>query len=324
MILPRRRFLQLAASAAALPMLPRIAAAQPYPSRHVRIVVGFTAGTAADIAARLIGQWLSERLGQPFIIENRPGGAGNLATEAVVKSPPDGHTLMIAVAAHAINATLYDNLNFNFLRDTAPVAGLFSVPYVMVVNPSVPVKTVPEFVVHAKANPGKLNFASGGNGTGVHLATELFMMMTGVEMVHVPNRTTRTVTDLLGGHVQVMFDNLPSSIEHVRSGKLRGLAVTSAERSPAVPDIPTVAESVPGYEAATPLGIVAPRNTPAEIIDMLNKEINAALVDPKMKARIADMGGTVLPGPPADFGKIMADDTEKWAKVIKATGIKPG
>ena len=320
----RRQFLHLAAGAAALPAVSRIARAQTYPTRPVRIIVGFPPGGAADIAARLMGQWLSERLGQPFVIENRPGAGSNIATEAVVRAPADGYTLLLVSTSNAINATLYDKLNFNFIRDIAPVAGIIRVPHVMEVNPSVPAKTVPEFIAYAKANPGKINMASAGIGAAPHVSGELFKMMTGVDMVHVPYRgAAPALTDLLGGQVQVMFDTMPSSIEYIRAGKLRALAVTTATRSEALPDIPTVGDFVPGYEASAWYGVGAPKNTPAEIVDKLNKEINAGLADPKMKARLADLGGTVLAGSPADFGKLIADETEKWAKVVKFAGIKP-
>jgi tripartite-type tricarboxylate transporter receptor subunit TctC len=270
-----------------------------------------------------LGQWLSERLGQPFVIENRPGGGGNIGTEAVVRSPADGYTLLLVGPPHAINATLYDKLNFNFIRDIAPVAGIMSVSNVMVVNPSVPAKTVPEFITYAKANPGKINMASSGNGSSTHVAGELFKMMTGVDMVHVPYRgNTPALTDLLGGQVQVYFVTTPASIEYIRTGKLRPLAVTTATRSDALPDIPTVSEFVPGYEASAWYGVGVPMRTPVEIIDRLNTEINAGLADPKIKARFADLGGTVLPGSPADFGKLIAEETEKWAKVIRAANIK--
>ena len=297
MKLPRRKFLHLAAGAAALPAVSRVAWAQAYPTRPVRIIVGLPPGGATDIVARLIGQWLSERLGQPFVIENRPGAGTNIGTEAVVRAPPDGYTLLLVGRRNAINATLYDKLNFNFIRDIAPVAGIIRVPLVMVVNPSVPAKTVPEFIAYAKANPGKINMASAGIGTPGHVAGELFKMMAGVDMVHVPYRgAAPALTDLLGGQVQVMFGTTVSSIEHIRAGKLRALAVTTATRSEALPDIPTVGEFVPGYEASAVFGIGAPRNTPAEIVDKLNKEINAALADPKIKARLADLGGAVLAG----------------------------
>jgi tripartite-type tricarboxylate transporter receptor subunit TctC len=325
MKLPRRRFLRLAAGAAALPAVSRFAWAQTYPTRPVRLVVGFPPGGGTDITARFIGQWLSERLGQQFVIENRPGAGSNIATEGVVRAAADGYTLLLVSAAHAINATLYDRLNYNFLRDIAPVAGVIRVPNLMEVNPSLPPKTVPEFIAYAKVNPGKVNYASGGNGTAQHLAGELFKMMTGVDIVHVPYRgDAPALTDLLGGQVQVMFGNMPSSIEYIRAGKLRPLAVTTAARSEALPDLPPVGDFVPSYEASTWQGLGAPANTPTEIVDKLNKEINAALSDPKIKARLADLGGTVLGGSPADFGRLIADETEKWGKVIRAANIKPG
>ena len=320
----RRQFLHLVAGAAALPVLPHIARAQAYPSRPVRIIVPAVPGGGLDILARLFGQWLSERLGQPFVIENRPGGGNNIGTEAVVRAPSDGYTLLMVNATNVINSTLYEKLNFNFIRDIAPVASLDREPYVIVVHPSVPPKTVPEFIAHAKANPGKINMASAGTGTGGHVSGELFMMMTSVSMVHVPYRGTgAALTDLLGGQVQVMFGSMVSSIEHVRAGKLRALAVTTAARSQALPDIPTVGDYLPGFEASTWFGVGAPRNTPAEIIDKLNKEINAALADPKIRARLADLGGTPLPGTPADFGRLIADETERWGKVIRSANIKP-
>jgi len=323
MKLPRRRFLHLAAGAAALPAVSRFARAQGYPTRPVRIVVGFAAGGAADIYARLMGQSLSQRLGQPFVIENRPGAGSNVAAEAVVNSAPDGHTLLMVGPAQAINATLYDRLNFNFIRDIAPVAGVSISANVLEVNPSVPAKTVPEFIAYAKANPGKLNMASGGNGASQHLSGELFKMMTGVNMVHVAYRgEALALPDLLSGQVQVLFGNMLSSIEYIKTGKLRALAVTTAARSEALPDVPTVGDFVPGYEASVWNGVGAPKNTPAEIIDKLSGEINAALADPRMKARLADLGGTVLPGSPAEFGRFIADETEKWAKVIRAANIK--
>jgi tripartite-type tricarboxylate transporter receptor subunit TctC len=324
MKLPRRRFLHLATGVAALPAVSRIARAQAYPSRPVRVVVGFPAGSTSDIVARLMGQWLSERLGQPFVIENRTGAGGNLGTEAVVKSPPDGYTLLLVVAANAINAALYEKLNFSFIRDIAPVAGLSGTAWIMEVHPSLPVRTVPEFIAYAKVNPGKLNMASGGTGTLPHVAGELFKMLTGVEMRHVPYRgSPPAITDLLGGQVQVYFSPIPESIGHIRAGRLRPLAVTTATRLEDLSDIPTVAEFVPGYEASGWLGIGAPKNTPAEIVDRLNREINAGLADPKMKAKLADLGGAALPGSSADFGKFIADETEKWAKVVKFAGIKP-
>jgi tripartite-type tricarboxylate transporter receptor subunit TctC len=324
MKLRRRRFLHLAGGAAALPALSHFAWAQTYPMRPVRLVVGFGAGSASDILARLVGEWLSERIGQQFIIENRPGAGSNIATEAVVKAPPDGHVLLLGGVTNAINATLYDKLNYNFLRDIAPIAGLILLPNVLVVNSSVPAKTVPEFIAYAKANPGKISMASVGNGTVPHVAGELFNMMAGVNMVHVPYRgAPPALTDLLGGQVQVYFATTAISIEHIRAGKLRALAVTTAKRSEALPDIPTVGDFLPGFEASVWFGVGAPSNTPAEIIDKLNKEINAALADPKIKARLADLGGTGLPGSPAEFGKLIADETEKWGKVIRFAGIKP-
>jgi tripartite-type tricarboxylate transporter receptor subunit TctC len=320
---PRRRFLSLAAGAAALPAVSRIAWAQSYPSRPVRIIVGYPPGGTTDIAARLMGQWLSERLGQPFIIENRPGAGGNIGVEAVVRAPADGHTLLLVATANAINATLYDKLNFNLIRDIRPVAGIVRVPLVMEVNPSVLAKTVPEFITYAKGNPAKLNFASSGNGSSQHVSGELFKAMTGVDMVHVPYRgAAPAVADLLAGHVQVMFDVTPSSLPHIRAGNLRPLAATTATRLEVMPDIPTVGEFLPGYEASAWVGIGAPRNTPAEMIDKLNRETNTALADPKMKARLADLGGTGLAGSPADFGNLIAEETEKWGKVVKFAGIK--
>jgi tripartite-type tricarboxylate transporter receptor subunit TctC len=319
----RRQFLHLAAGAVALPAVSRIARAQTYPTRPVRMMVGFAAGGTFDTLARLMAQWLSERYRQQFVIENRPGGGGTIGTEAAVRASPDGYTLLLVGPNNAISATLYEKLNFNFIHDSAPVAGIMSAPNVMEVNPAVPAKTVPEFITYARANPGKINFASSGIGTSLHVSGELFKMMTGVNMIHVPYRgNAPALTDLLGGQVQVMFDALPSSIEHIRTGKLRALAVTTAMRSEAMPDLPTVGDFVPGYESSQWYGVVAPRNTPAEIVDKLNNEINAALADPKMKARLADLGGTVLPGSPAAFGKLIAEETEKWAKVVKFAGIK--
>jgi tripartite-type tricarboxylate transporter receptor subunit TctC len=325
MKLPRRKFLHLAAGAAALPAVSRIASAQIYPSRPVCIIVGFAPAGGTDIMARLIGQWLSDRLGQQFVIENRSGAGTNIATEAVVNAPPDGYTLLLACLPNASNATLYENLKFNFIRDIMPVAGIAREPFAIEVNPSVPVKTVPEFITHAKASRGKINMASGGIGSGNHIFGELFKMMTGVNLVHVPYRGAGpALVDLLGGQVQVMFASMSSSIEYVRAGKLRALAVTTATHSPVLPNIPTVAEFVPGYESSFWTGIGAPKNTPAEIVDKLNKEINAALADPKTKARLAAWGATALPGSPADFGKLIAEETEKWGKVVKFAGIKPG
>jgi tripartite-type tricarboxylate transporter receptor subunit TctC len=321
---PRRQFLHLAAGAAVLPALSRFARAQTYPARPVRIIVGFAACGPNDILARLMGQWLSERLGQPFVIENRPGAGSNIATEAVVRADPDGYTLLMVSAANMSNAALYDKLSYNFIRDIAPVAGVMRVPLVMEVNPSIPAKTVPEFIAYAKANPGKINFASGGIGTSIHLSGELFKMMTGIEMQHVPYRGNGpALTDLLGGQVQIMFDTMPAAIGYVRAGQLRALAVTTAMRSEALPDIPTVGEYVPGYEASSLYGVAAPSSTPAEIVDRLNREINAALADPAMKTRLADLGGIVIAGSPADFGKLIAVETDKWAKVIRTGNIKP-
>ena len=320
----RRRFLQLAGGAVAAASVARRAAALDYPTRPVRLIVGFTPAGATDILARLIGQWLSERLGQPFVIENRPGAGSNIGTEAVVRAPADGHTLLLIAPANAINATLYDRLNFNFIRDIAPVAGLIRVANVMEVNPSVPAKTLAEFIAYAKANPGRINMASAGNGSQQHVAGELFKMMAGVDMVHVPYRGGGpALIDLLGGQVQLYFGTTASTIEYIRTGKLRALAVTTATRSQVLPDVPTVAELVPGYEASSWYGIGAPMGTPAEIVDKLNREINAGLADPKIKARLADMGGISLAGPPAEFGKLIADETEKWAKVVKFSGAKP-
>ena len=324
MKLPRRKFLHLAVGAAALPAVSRIARADTYPSRPVRIIVGFGAGGSPDILARLTAQWLSERLGQQFIIENRPGGGTNLATEALVRAAPDGYTLLTVSSANAINATLYDNLNYNFIRDIAPVAGTVRVPQVVVVNPSLPVKTVPELIAFARANPGTINIASSGTGNLSHLSGELFKMMTGINMVPVPYRSSPAAqTDLLNGRVQVMFDTIPTLIEHIKAGTLRALAVTITTKSDALPDLPTMGEFVPGYEVSGVGGIGAPKNTTVEIISKLNIEINSGLTDPKLKARLADLGGTPLPGSPADFGKVIADDIEKWAKVIKFANIKP-
>jgi tripartite-type tricarboxylate transporter receptor subunit TctC len=324
MKLPRRTFLHLTAGAAALPALSRVARAQAYPTRPVRIVAPTAPGGGPDILARLIGPWLSGRLGQQFVVENRPGGGSNIGTEAVVRAPPDGYTLLLVSTTNAINATLYDRLNFDFLRDIAAVAGIIRLPFVMVVNPSVPAKTVPEFTAYAKANPGKINLGSPGIGTPGHVAGELFKMMAGVDLVHVPYRGGGPVmTDLLGGQVQVLFGSTSLTIEQIRAGKLRPLAVTTATRWEGLPDIPTVNDFVSGYEASAVFGLGAPRNTPAEIIDTLNKEINAALADPNTKARLADLGGTVLAGSPADFGKLIAEETEKWGKVVKFSGAKP-
>jgi tripartite-type tricarboxylate transporter receptor subunit TctC len=323
MKIPRRRFLQLAAGAVALPNVAQIARAEAYPTRPVRIVVGFAAGGGLDIVARLMGQWLSERLRQQFVIENRPGAAGNIGANAVVGAAPDGYTLLLVNPTNAINATLYQKLNFNLIRDIAPVASIIRVPSIIVVHPSVPAKTVPEFIAYAKANPGKINMATNGNGSASHIPGELFKMMTGVDLVHVPYRGTGpALTDLLGGQVQVMFVGIPATIEYVIAGKLRALAVTTAIRSEVFPDIPTVSEFVPGYEFSNWQGIGAPKNTPAEIIEKLNKEVNAGLVDPNMKARLGDLGATPFPGSPADFGTLIAVETEKLGKVVKFAGIK--
>ena len=301
-----------------------MATAQTYPTRPVRLIIGYPPGGSADITARLLGQWLSERLGQPFVIESRPGASTNIATEAVVRAPPDGYTLLLVAPANAINATLYEKLNFNFISDIAPVAGIIRFPNVMVVNPLVPAKSVPEFIAYAKANPGRLNMASSGNGSTIHVSGELFKMMTGVNMVHVPYRGgAPALTDMISGQVQVMFDNVPTSIEFIRAGKLRALAVTTATRSEVLPDLPTVADFVPGYEASAWYGVGVPKGTPDDIIDKLNKEINAILAEPKAKARLADLGASLLAGSPADFGKLVADETEKWGKVVKFSGAKP-
>jgi tripartite-type tricarboxylate transporter receptor subunit TctC len=320
-LLPRRKILHFALSAAALSAVPRIARAESYPARPVRVVVPIAPGLTPDILARLIGQSLSEQLGQPFIIENRPGGDQNIGTELVVRAPADGYALLLITATNAINASLYADLSYNFIRDIAPVASLVRVPLVMEINPSVPVKTVPEFIAYAKANPGKINMASGGNGSPQHVAGELFKMMTGVDLVHVPYRSNM-LPDLMAGQVQVYFGPLPSSIGFIRSEKLRALAVTSAARSQALPDIPAVAEFVPGYEANGWYGIGAPKDTPNQIIDLLNKAINAALADPAMKGKLTDLGAEPMPGKPADFGRFIAGETEKWSKVVKFASIK--
>jgi tripartite-type tricarboxylate transporter receptor subunit TctC len=323
MKLPRRNFLHLAAGAAALPAMSRIARAQAYPTRPVRIIVGFPAGGPNDFHARLMGQWLSEQLGQQFVVENRPGAGGNTGTEAVAHAPPDGYTLLLASSSDAINATLYDRLPFNFLRDIAPVAGIIRNRLVVEVNPSFPAKTIPELIAYAKANPGKIDMASGGNGSAMHVAGELFKMMTGVSMVHVPYRgEAPALTDLISGQVQVMFGTVTASLAYIRAGKLRALAVTTTTRSEALPEVPPVGDFVPGYEVSTWVGIGAPRGTPPEVIERLNREINAGLQSPSIMARYADLGATAFAGSPADFGKFMAEDTEKWAKVIKFAGIK--
>jgi tripartite-type tricarboxylate transporter receptor subunit TctC len=320
---PRRQFLHLAAGAAALPAVSRFAWAQAYPTRPVRLVVGFPPGGPTDIVARLMGQWLLERLGQPLVIENRPGAGGNIATQAVINAPADGYTLLMASHANAINATLYSNLSFNFIRDVTPVAGLVQVPNVLEVNPVVPANTVAEFIAYAKNNPGKLSYASAGNGTSAHLAAELFKTMTGVELLHVPYRGSGpALVDMLSGQVQVMFDAIPSSIEHIKAGKLRALAVTTARRSDALPDVPVIADTVRGYDTSGWFGVGAPAGTPAEIVDKLNKEINAGLADPKMKARFAELGASTMITTPAEFVTYIAAETDKWAKAVKFSGAK--
>ena len=324
MKLLRRKFLHLAAGAAALPAVSRIAHGQTYPSRPVRIIVPFAPAGPNDIIARVLGQWLSERFGQPFVIENRPGAATNVGTEAVVNATPDGYTVLIVSSPHAINATLYEKLHFNFMRDIAPVAGIMRVPNVMVVAQTFPAKSVPEFISYAKVNPGKLNFASSGIGASNHMSGELFKIMTGIEVMHVPYRSSGpALTDLLGGQVQVMFDAITSTIEYIKADKLRPLAVTSAPRSALIPEIPVMSDFVPGYEVSNWFGLGMPRSTPAEVINRLNIAVNEGLTDSKLKGRFADLGGTPLPGSPADFGKLIADETEKWGKVIRTANIKP-
>src|SRR5215468_6462924 len=320
----RRRFLQLASGAIALSASPRLAQAQAWPGRPVRLIIGYTPGGSADLTARLMGQWLSEKLGQSFVIENRPGGGTNIATEAVLRAPPDGYTLLLVAPANAINAALYDKLNFDFIRESEPIAGLIRFPNVVVVNPSLPIKSIPELIAFAKANPGKLNMASSGNGSTIHMSGELFKMMTGINMIHVPYRGgAPALTDLIAGQVHVMFDNIPTSAEHIKAGKLRGLVVTSAARSEVLPDLPTVADFLPGYEASAWYGLGAPKRTPGEAIDKVNKAVNAVLADPKSHARFAELGASTLPGSPADFGRLLADETEKWGKVVKFAGITP-
>jgi tripartite-type tricarboxylate transporter receptor subunit TctC len=324
MKLPRRNFLHLASSVAALPAVSRFARAQAYPTRPVRVVVGFPPGATADTIARMMGQWLADRLGQPFVIENRPGAGTNIAAELVVRAPADGYTLLMVTAANAINTTLYEKLSFDFIRDIVPVAGITREPLIMQVNPSLPVKTVPEFIAYAKANPGKINMASAGNGTGPHVAGELFKMMTGVDMIHVPYRgTAPALTDLLGGQVQVMFAPMSASIEYIRAGKLRALAIASAMRSQAFPHIPTLGDVVPGYEASVWVGLGAPKGTPAGIVDQLNETINAGLADPTIKARLADLGATAMTFSRSDFAKFIVEETDRWGKVVKFAGIKP-
>jgi tripartite-type tricarboxylate transporter receptor subunit TctC len=321
MKIPRRRFLHLAAGAAGLPAVSQIAGAQTYPTRPVHIIVAFSAGGGLDIVARLTGQWLTERLGQAFVIENRPGAGGNIGTEAVVRAPADGYTLLFVAPPNAINATLYDKLSFNFIRDIAPVASIIRQPLVMLVNPSVPAKTVPEFIAYAKANPGKINMASSGIGSANHLSGEMFKAMTGVDMIHIPYRAD-VFSDLIGGQVQVYFGAMAASIEYIRASRLRAMAVTTATRLAALPDLPAVGEFVAGYEWSSWYGIGAPKGTPADIVDTLNRAVNAGLADPKLKARFADLGAAVLAGTPADFGKLLAEETEKCAKVVKFAGIK--
>jgi tripartite-type tricarboxylate transporter receptor subunit TctC len=323
MKLPRRSFLHLAAGAAALPVISHFAWALDYPTRPVRIIVGYDSGSAADIIAREMGRWLSERLGQQFVIENRSGASGNVAAEAVARAAPDGYTLLLPGSADAINATLYEKLNFNFIRDIAPVASIIRAPNMMVVHPSFPAKIIPEFIAYAKANPRKISMASAGTGTASHMSGELFKMMAGVNMVHVPYRGGgQALIDLLGGQVQVFFSSLPSSTGYVKAGNLRALGVTTATRSEALPDVPSIGDFLPGYEASGITGLGAPKNTPADIIEKLNKEINAGLADTRLRARLADLGGTALPGSPADFGKLIAAETEKWGKVVKFAGLK--
>jgi tripartite-type tricarboxylate transporter receptor subunit TctC len=324
MKLPRRTLLHLAASAAALPAVSRIVQAEAYPTRPVQLIVGVAAGGSPDIVGRLIAQWLSERLGQPFVVDNRAGAASNIGSELAVKAPPDGYTLLLALSANAINASLYSDLHFNFIRDAAPVASIATIPLIMEVNPSVSAKTVPEFIAYAKANPGKINMASGGVGSPLHVAGELFKMMAGVDLIHVPYRSEAlALPDLLGGQVQVLFGVMPASLGYVRTGKLRALGVTTAKRQELLPEVPAVAEFLPGFEANGWYGIVVPRGTPTEIVDTLNKTINAALADPTMKQRFVDLGCAVFAGTPADFEKFIVDETEKWARVIKFAGIKP-
>jgi tripartite-type tricarboxylate transporter receptor subunit TctC len=320
----RRGFLHLAAGAAALPALSRSTGAQNYPTRPVRILVGFPPGGGTDMLARLLAQWLSERLGQQFVVESRPGGSGNLSTEAVVRASADGHTLLLITPANAINATLYDKLNFNFIRDIAAIAGIVRVPHVMLVHPSFPAETIPAFIAYAKANPGKINMASAGNGTPAHLSGELFKIMAGVDMVHVPYRGgAPAMTDLLGGQVQVYFGPTTGSTGYIAAGKLRALGVTGATRLATLPEIPTVGDFLPGFESSQWYGLGAAKNTPVAVVDQLNQEINACLSDPKIRARLADLGGTLLAGSPADFGKLIAEETERWGKVIRAANVRP-
>jgi tripartite-type tricarboxylate transporter receptor subunit TctC len=324
MNLERRSFLQLAAAGAAAPALNSAAWAQTYPARPVRIVVGFPAGGTTDLVARLIGQWLSERMGQPFVVENRPGANTNLATESVLRAPADGHTILLTTMSNVVNATLYDKLSYDFARDIAPVSSVMRTPLVLEVIPAMPTRTVPEFIAHAKANPGTIAMGSFGTGSIGHLSGEMLKMMTGIDMVHVPYRgSAPMLTDMLAGQVQVAFDNIPASIGHIRAGKLRPLAVTTVERSPALPDIPTVGDFLPGFEVSALVGFGVPRNTPAEIVDKLNREINAGLADPKIAARLIELGGTVVAGSSADYARNLGSEIAKWAKVIKFAGVKP-
>ncbi len=324
MPLARREFLHLGSAAAVATVIPSLACAQTYPTRPVRLLTGFGAGGLGDIVARLMGQWLSERLGQQFIVENRTGAASNIAADALVRSAPDGYTLLMSSTVNAINTTLYDNLGFNFIRDTTPIAGIIGTPLVMMVDPSFPAKTFPDFITYAKGNPGKLNYGSAGSGSLSHVVTELLKMTAHVNMVHVSYRgDLQAITDLLGGQLQVYFGTLPASIEYVRAGNLRALAVTSTTRSLALPDIPALGEFLPGFEASIWVGITAPRNTPAEIVEKLNREINAGVADPELKARLAELGATPLRGSPADYAKLVVDETEKWGKVVKLSGARP-
>jgi tripartite-type tricarboxylate transporter receptor subunit TctC len=324
MVLPRRQFLHLATGAVALSAIASRALAQTYPTRPVRIVVGFPAGGPTDIVARVMAQWLSEHLGQEFFVENRPGAASNIGTEAALRAPPDGYTLLQVTSSNAVNATFYEKLNFDLMNDMTPVAGIIRVPFVMVINPAIPAKSIPEFIAYAKANPGKINMASGGIGTSTHISGEFFKMMAGVNLLHVPYRgSAPALTDMIGGQVHVMFDILPSSLQYIRSGTLRALAVSSTTRSEVLPELPTLGDFLPGYEASAWYGLAAPRNTPSDIVRKLNNEVNAGLADAKTKARLADLGGTVAPGSPADFGKFVAEEIEKWGKVIKFSGARP-
>jgi tripartite-type tricarboxylate transporter receptor subunit TctC len=324
MKISRRKFLHLAAGSGALPVLSRTARAQAYPSRPVHIIVPFAAAGPNDIVARVVAQWMSEHLGQPFVIENRPGAGTNVGTEIVVHAPPDGYTALVVSSSHAINATLYDKLNFSFIRDIAPVASIMRVPNVMVVNPAFPARSVREFIDYGKANPGKLNFASSGIGASNHMSGELFKAMTGLDMTHVPYRSSGpALTDLISGQVQVMFDAMSSSVEHIRGGRLRPLGITTATKADALPGVPVIADVVPGYEVSNWFGFGMPRSTPADVIMTFNKAVNEAVADPKLKVRLADLGGILMPGSPADFGKLIAEETEKWGKVIRSANIKP-